>query len=79
VFTTQMLVNGEPGNARDMLTQRMDKKALQTILVDFKPMAGSTIGELAANFDIVLGRTASDVVEDGKPKGVAKSELQRRG
>ena len=40
LFTTQMLVNGHPGNARDTLTMRMEKKALQTILVDFKPMAG---------------------------------------
>jgi protocatechuate 3,4-dioxygenase beta subunit len=79
VFTTQMLVNGHPGNARDGLAGRMEKKALQTILVDFKPLPGSTLGELTANFDIVLGRTASDVVEDGRPKGVAKSEVQRPG
>ena len=79
VFTTQMLVNGHPGNARDALTLRMEKKALQTIMVDFKPLPGSKLGELTANFDIVLGRTASDVVEEGKPKGVAKSAVQNRG
>ena len=79
LFTTQLLVNGHPGNARDMLTMRMEKKALQTILVDFKPMAGSKMGELTANFDIALGKTAADAVGDGKPTGVPQSEVQRRG
>src|SRR5688572_12298556 len=40
VFTTQLLVNGHPANARDGLTRQMDKRALQTILVDFKPLLG---------------------------------------
>jgi len=76
VFTTQMLVAGHPGNARDNLTQRMDKAALATILVDFKPMPGSKIGELTANFDVVLGKTASEG-EDGVLRGVA-APLSRR-
>jgi len=76
VFTTQMLVAGHPGNARDNLTQRMDKAALATILVAFKPMPGSKIGELTANFDVVLGKTASEG-EDGVLRGVA-APLSRR-
>ena len=29
-------------------------------MADFKPIKGSKIGELAANFDIVLGRTPDE-------------------
>ena len=65
VFTSQMLVNGHPDNARDRLTQRIeDPVAKETILVDFDPLPGSKIGELTANFDIVLGRTVEEL-EDG--------------
>src|SRR5687768_944919 len=54
LFTTQMLVKGHPANARDGLI-RMDRAAHETILVDFKPMPGSKLKELTANFEIVLG------------------------
>ena len=65
VFTSQMLVNGHPDNARDRLTQRIeDPVAKETILVDFDPLPGSKIGELTAHFDIVLGRTVEEL-EDG--------------
>ena len=41
LFTSQMLVNGHPDNARDRLTQRIeDPVAKETILVDFDPPAG---------------------------------------
>jgi protocatechuate 3,4-dioxygenase beta subunit len=78
VFTTQLLVKGHPDNARDGLVKRIDPKALDTLLVDFTPVAGSKIGELSANFDIVLGRTLEEL-EDGKLRGgLAISEVQRR-
>ena len=65
VFTSQMLVNGHPDNARDGLTRRIeDPVAKETILVDFDPLPGSKIGELTARFDIVLGRTVEEL-EDG--------------
>jgi protocatechuate 3,4-dioxygenase, beta subunit len=77
VFTTQLLVNGHPANAKDSLIQRMDKKALQTLLVDFKPIAGSKIGELSANFDVILGKTASEG-DDGL-RGVGAPQRGNRG
>jgi protocatechuate 3,4-dioxygenase beta subunit len=78
VFTTQLLVKGHPDNARDGLVKRIDPNALDTVLVDFTPVAGSKIGELSANFDIVLGRTLEEL-EDGKLRGgLAISEVQRR-
>ncbi|TWU05511.1 dioxygenase family protein [Stieleria varia] len=61
VLTTQMLIAGEKQNDTDGLVKRIrDPEALKSILVDFKPMAESTLGELTANFDIVLGKTPKD-------------------
>ena len=78
VFTTQLLVKGHPDNARDGFVTKIDPKALDTVLVDFTPIAGSKIGELSANLDIVLGKTLEEL-EDGKlGGGVAISEVQRR-
>lgn len=58
LLTTQCYVKGHPGNARDGLLQRVPEgKARDSILVDFTPIKESKIGELAANFDIVLGMT----------------------
>ncbi|MBI3463137.1 MAG: intradiol ring-cleavage dioxygenase [Planctomycetes bacterium] len=57
-FTTQCYVKGEPGNARDGILNRIrDTKARQSVIVDFAPVNGSRIGELAAKFDMVLGFT----------------------
>ncbi len=58
LLTTQCYVKGHPGNERDGIYRRIrDPKALQAITVDFAPVEGSRIGELAARFDIVLGST----------------------
>src|SRR5688500_12918246 len=76
IFTSQMLVNGHPANARDSIMRNLDPRALKTLLVDFKPVPGSKIGELSANFDIVLGLTANEL-EMGPLRGIAPST--RRG
>ena len=34
-----------------------DQKAKDSVMVDFNPLQGSKIGELAARFDIVMGFT----------------------
>jgi protocatechuate 3,4-dioxygenase beta subunit len=69
VFTTQMLVRGHEDNARDGLFRGIrDAQARESILVEFKPLESSKIGELTANFDIVLGRTAEEL-EDGTLQG----------
>jgi protocatechuate 3,4-dioxygenase beta subunit len=60
-FTTQCYIKGEPGNARDGIYNSIrDPKARESITVDFAPMKGSRINELAARFDIVLGFTPKD-------------------
>jgi protocatechuate 3,4-dioxygenase beta subunit len=57
-LATQCYVKGEPGNARDGIYNRIrDAKARDSVTVDFAPVKGSRIGELAAKFDIVLGFT----------------------
>jgi len=58
LLTTQCYVKGEPWNDRDgVLRGVRDPKARESVLVDFVPLPGSRVGELAANFDVVLGLT----------------------
>lgn len=60
-FTTQCYVKGHPGNEKDgVLKGIRDEKARESLIVDFAPVKGSKIGELAAQFDIVLGFTRKD-------------------
>jgi len=57
-FTTQCYVKGAPGNERDFVLNAIrDPKARESVIVDFRPMENSRIGELSARFDIVLGFT----------------------
>ncbi len=58
LLTTQCYVKGEPANARDFVYRGIrDLKARESVTIDFAPIPGSRIGELAANFDVVLGFT----------------------
>jgi protocatechuate 3,4-dioxygenase beta subunit len=77
IYTTQLLINGHPQNDGDgVFESARDPLARETLLVDFKPLPGSRIGELTANFDIVLGVTPQDP-PDGKIKGsIGKSEMR---
>lgn len=69
IFTSQILIRGHAQNERDGLFRRIsDPELRNTILTDFKPIPDSRIGELAANFDVVLGRTVEEN-EDGTIKG----------
>jgi protocatechuate 3,4-dioxygenase beta subunit len=73
IMATQALVKGHEANARDLITQRMkDPKLLDTLLVDYRPLPGSTLGELTANFDIRLGVTAQEL-GDGRIGGIGKA------
>lgn len=71
-FTTQLLIKGEPGNERDGLFRQIQApEDRATILADFKPLPGSKLGELTADFDIVLGRTVAEG-DDGKLHGIGR-------
>jgi protocatechuate 3,4-dioxygenase, beta subunit len=57
-LTTECFVKGYPNNEKDGIYRRATAtKAGKLLPVDFAPVKGSRIGELAARFDIVLGAT----------------------
>lgn len=54
-WTTQCYVKGDPGNERDGVWRSIrDPLQREAVTVDFAKIPDSTIGELAARFDIVL-------------------------
>jgi protocatechuate 3,4-dioxygenase, beta subunit len=58
LLTTQLYVQGHPQNDRDgLLNSIRDPKARAALVVPFIASKGSAAGELAAQFDIVLGKT----------------------
>lgn len=58
LLTTQCYIAGEPGNDRDGIYRSLPAgKAREAVTVAFNPVPGSTLGELAARFDLVLGLT----------------------
>lgn len=77
VLTTQCLVNGNPQNARDGLLRRIkDPAARNALLVNFNPLDGSKIGELTANFNLVVGvtpdETEANELENARKKSTYK-------
>jgi protocatechuate 3,4-dioxygenase beta subunit len=57
-FTTQLYVQGEPRNETDFLLNEVkDPAARAAIVREFASVEGSRVGELAAQFDIVMGFT----------------------
>ncbi|MDO7678345.1 MAG: protocatechuate 3,4-dioxygenase, partial [Pirellulales bacterium] len=60
-FVTQCYIQGHPENQRDGIFQSIrDEKLRELLLVHFRPIQESKIGELAARFDVVLGITPID-------------------
>jgi protocatechuate 3,4-dioxygenase, beta subunit len=58
LLTSQIFFRGEPLNARDMvLSELRDPFDRELVIADFRPVPDSRIGEIAAKFEIVLGRT----------------------
>jgi protocatechuate 3,4-dioxygenase beta subunit len=61
LLTTQIFVNGHPQNRGDMVLAGVrDPLDRELVLVDFKPVENSRIGELAAHFEIIVGVTPTD-------------------
>jgi protocatechuate 3,4-dioxygenase, beta subunit len=64
LLTTQLFINGHPQNARDGIFRALrDPLDRELVLVDFKPLKESHLGELAAQFDVALGVTPSDAAD----------------
>ncbi len=58
LLVTQCYIKGEARNQRDGIFRELGNgKERDAVLVDFKPIKESRIGELAAQFDIILGST----------------------
>lgn len=61
LLTTQLLIRNHPGNEKDGVFKMLrDEKERELLVTDFKPLPDSKMGELAANFQIVIGRTPSE-------------------
>lgn len=72
VMATQAMVRGHAANKGDLIVERIkDPKLLETIMVEYKPLPGSKLGELTATFDIKLGHTAVEL-DDGTIGGIGK-------
>ena len=65
LLTTQLFVNGHPQNRSDGVFRGLrDPIERELVLVDFKPIKESRIGELSARFDIVVGLTPAEPEAD---------------
>ena len=64
LLATQCYVKGDRRNDQDFIVRRLrDPKVRESVMVDFRPLPGSKIGELAARFDIVVGLTPEDTAK----------------
>ncbi|MBS1790940.1 MAG: intradiol ring-cleavage dioxygenase [Acidobacteria bacterium] len=63
MLTTQLYIKGFPGNERDGIWKGLGQKA-NLVTTEFKPIKDSRLGEVAANFEIVLGATPEDPKQD---------------
>ena len=77
VFSSQMLVEGEPGNARDGLLRKMSPRCAQDAARAFRAGAGVTARRARRTLRCRLGRTAAED-DAGQLRGVA-APLSRRG
>jgi protocatechuate 3,4-dioxygenase beta subunit len=61
ILTTQLYIKGDPRNEKDFLfNQAKTPEAKATLVTDFKPIEESKTGELAANWNVILGHTPED-------------------
>ncbi len=69
ILTTQLYIEGEKQNAKDGLYRRIgggDPKLQKLVTIPFKPLAKSTIGELTARMDLIVGLTPGDPGQERK-------------
>jgi protocatechuate 3,4-dioxygenase beta subunit len=60
VLTTQMYIKGHPQNGRDGIFSSLNQTEAELCMADFKPLPGSSTGELVANWDVIIGATPED-------------------
>ncbi len=60
IFTSQMLIEGHPANREDGFYKQIPtQQERDLVVVPFRPIPGSFVGELSARFDIILGEKHS--------------------
>ena len=64
LLTTQLLVKGHKMNANDGVIRGLDEKVRKLVVTEFKKMPKSKLGELTAEWDLVLGRTPEEIEEE---------------
>ena len=68
LITSQMYIKGHKLNKRDQILQSIrNRKAQASVIIPFKAVPGSKIGELSAHWDIVVGLTPNDPTEHAAP------------
>lgn len=61
LLTTQLLIRGHEGNKQDgVFAGTRDLIDRELLVTDFRPIKESKLGEYAASFDIVVGRTPDE-------------------
>lgn len=60
ILTTQIYIKGDRRNGRDGILAELPPSVQKLLVVDFNPIEESKIGELAATFNIVLGKTPDE-------------------
>ncbi len=60
LVTSQFFIQGQPENERDGVLRRIEPKLRELVTIDFKPLPGSTIGELTAHGDVIVGLTPEE-------------------
>jgi protocatechuate 3,4-dioxygenase beta subunit len=79
IYTTQIMIKGNPQNQRDGVFRGVrDEAGRNAIQADFVPLPDSKIGELTANFDVVMGFTPEDRHDEPIKGGIGKSQVQGR-
>jgi protocatechuate 3,4-dioxygenase beta subunit len=80
ICTTQLFIDGHPQNERDGIYRALEQPGRKAVTVEFKPLADSPLGELAANFDVVLGVTPQELEDGSLRGGIGRPErMGRRG
>jgi len=79
IWTTQLFIKGHEQNARDGLFRRVgDPKLQKLLLADFKPIEDSKTGELAVNWDVVVGWTPAEEEKTPIKGGIGRPQWGRR-
>ncbi len=74
VLTTQVHIEGDPLNTGDGVLNKLAPAARRTLVTPFTPLKGSALGEVAARWDVVLGRTAFEGDDGAMRSGIGKPE-----